>query len=63
MHENTVELEDMTPPNSPGQYFVARLHARDVAAISSMAGGDSTRAMCTTHVWVDNPDETARLVE
>jgi len=28
------KLEDMMPPNSPGQYFVARLHGRDVAAIS-----------------------------
>src|ERR1700694_5903930 len=26
------ELEDMLPPNSPGQYFVARLHGRDVGA-------------------------------
>ena len=29
---------------SPGQYFVARLHGRDVAAISSIAGDDTTRA-------------------
>src|SRR5918911_4648517 len=57
------ELEDMMPPNSPGQYFVARLHGRDVAAISSIAGGDSTRAMWNTYIWVDNADETARRIE
>jgi predicted enzyme related to lactoylglutathione lyase len=57
------ELEDLMPPNSPGQYFLARLHGRDVAAISSIAGGDSSRAMWNTYVWVDNADETARRVE
>jgi uncharacterized protein len=57
------ELEDMMPPNSPGQYFVARLHGRQVAAISSMADGDSARAMWNTYVWVVNADETVRRVE
>ena len=57
------KLEDMMPPNSPGQYFVARLHGRDVAAISSIARGDSTRATWNTYIWVDNTDETAQRVE
>ena len=57
------ELEDMMPPNSPGQYFVARLHGRDVAAISSIAGSNSTRAKWNTYVWVDDTDETAQRVE
>ncbi len=57
------ELEDMMPPNSPGQYFVARLHGRDVVAISSIAGRDSTRASWNTYVWVDNADETAVRIE
>ena len=57
------ELEDMMPPNSPGQYFVARLHGRDVAAISSIPGGNSTRAKWNTYVWADNTDETAQRVE
>src|SRR5919204_3584596 len=57
------KLEDMMPPNSPGQYFVARLHGWDVAAISSIAGGDAMRATWNTYVWVDNADETARRVE
>src|SRR5262245_58431848 len=48
------ELEDMMPPKSPGQYFVARLHGRDVAAISPITGGDSMRAMWNTYVWVDD---------
>jgi predicted enzyme related to lactoylglutathione lyase len=57
------ELEDMMPPNSPGPYFVARLYGRDVAAISSIGGGDSTRAVWNTYVWVADADETARRVE
>jgi len=57
------QLQDMLPPNSPGQYLLARLHGRDVAAISSIADGDSTRAMWNTYVWVDNADETARRIE
>jgi predicted enzyme related to lactoylglutathione lyase len=57
------ELEDTMPPNSPGQYLVARLHGRDVAAISSIAGGESTRATWNTYIWVDDADEAARRVE
>jgi len=57
------KLEDVMPPNSPGQYFVARLHGRDVAGISSIPGGNSTRAKWNTYVWVDNADETAQRVE
>jgi predicted enzyme related to lactoylglutathione lyase len=55
----------MMPPNAPGQYYVARLHGREVAAISSIATGsrDSSRATWNTYVWVDNADETARRVE
>jgi predicted enzyme related to lactoylglutathione lyase len=57
------EFEDMMPPNSPGQYLVARLHGRDVAAIGSITGGDSTPAMWNTYIWVDGVDETAGRVE
>jgi predicted enzyme related to lactoylglutathione lyase len=57
------ELEDMMPPNSPGQYFVARKHGRDVAAIGSVDAGESAPAMWNTYVWADNADETARRVE
>jgi predicted enzyme related to lactoylglutathione lyase len=57
------QLEDMMPPGSPGHYLVARLHGRDVAAISSIADADSTHAMWNTYVWVDSADETARRVE
>src|SRR5882762_3685865 len=56
------ECEDMMPPNSPGRYFVARLHGLDVAAISSSAGGDSTRATWNTYIWADDADEAARRV-
>jgi predicted enzyme related to lactoylglutathione lyase len=57
------ELEDMMPPNSPGHYFVARLHGRDVTAISSTADGDSPVARWNTYIWVDDADETAQRVE
>jgi predicted enzyme related to lactoylglutathione lyase len=67
------QLEDSMPPNSPGHYFVAKLHSRDVAAISSIAdaesspaAGESTRtgrAVWNTYVAVDSADEVARRVE
>src|SRR5215467_12199928 len=56
------ELEDMMPPNAPGHYFVARLHGREVAAVSSIAGDDPARTMWNTYIWVDNADETAQRV-
>ncbi|MBV8716168.1 MAG: VOC family protein [Chloroflexi bacterium] len=55
------DLENMMPTDSPGQYFVARKHGLDVAAISSNADGGA--ATWNTYVWVDNADETAHRVE
>jgi predicted enzyme related to lactoylglutathione lyase len=57
------ELRDMMPPNSAGQYFIAQLHGRQVAAISSIAGGDPNPAMWNTYIWVDDADEAARRVD
>jgi predicted enzyme related to lactoylglutathione lyase len=57
------QLEDMMPPGAPGHYFVAQVQGRQVAAISSIAGGESTRAMWNTYVWVDDADTTAERVE
>ena len=57
------ELEDMMPPNSPGQYFVARLDGRNVAAISSIAPGYPAHATWNTYIWVDDADQTAQRVE
>ncbi len=57
------ELQDSMPPNSRGHYFVARVQGRDVAAVSSLAGDEATRAAWNTYIWVDNADETARRVE
>jgi predicted enzyme related to lactoylglutathione lyase len=56
------EIEDMMPPGAPGQYLVARVHGRDVAAISSIADGSSS-AQWNTYIWIDSADETARRVE
>src|SRR4051794_19155618 len=56
-------LQDSMPPNSGGHYFVARVHDRQVAAISSIADGDTPRATWNTYVWVDSADEAARRVE
>ena len=56
------DIDDMQPPNSRGQYFVARLLGRDVAAISSSTGGNAARAVWNTYIWVDDADESAARV-
>ncbi|MBV9581105.1 MAG: VOC family protein [Chloroflexi bacterium] len=56
------ELENMLPTSAPGQYFVARLHGRDVAAISSIGPGDSERATWNTYIWVDDADAAGRRI-
>jgi predicted enzyme related to lactoylglutathione lyase len=55
-------LEDTMPPDAPGQYFIARLGGREVAAISSPMGDAPPRATWNTYVWVDSADETAARV-
>jgi uncharacterized protein len=56
------EFEDAMPPDSPGQYFFARIGGRDVAAVGSQPEGAPPRATWNTYVWVDSAEETASKV-
>jgi uncharacterized protein len=56
------EFEDAMPPDSPGRYFVARLHGGDVAAVGSLPEGAPATAVWNTYIWVRSADETASRV-
>jgi uncharacterized protein len=56
------EFEDVMPPGSPGEYFIGRLHGRDVAAVGSIPDAVPPVAMWNTYVWVESADETASKV-
>lgn len=56
------QFEDVMPPGAPGHYFTARLGGRDVAAIGSGPQDASPNPAWNTYVWVQDADETARLV-
>ena len=47
------EVEESMPEGSSGQYLMARLGGRDVAAISSQPEGPSQAAAWETYVWVE----------
>ncbi len=54
------QVEDVMPPDAPGQYFMARLRGEDVAAISGQMA--PSPAMWNSYVWVDDADATAAKV-
>ena len=56
------DIEDVMPPGSEGQYFIARIHGGDVAGIGGVAPGAPPVAVWNTYVWVENADETAAKV-
>jgi predicted enzyme related to lactoylglutathione lyase len=56
------EFEDVMPPDSPGRYFIARVHGGDVAAVGSQPEGAPPRAVWNTYVWVESADEAAAKV-
>ena len=56
------EVEDVMPPDAPGQYFMARIRGLDVGAISSIPEGAPPIATWNTYIWVDSADETAAKV-
>ena len=56
------ELEDVMPPDAPGQYFMARIRGKDVGAVGSIPEGAPQVATWNTYVWVDSADETASKV-
>jgi uncharacterized protein len=56
------DLEDVMPPGSEGQYFIARIRGGDVAAVGSIPEGAPQQATWNTYVWVESADETASKV-
>jgi predicted enzyme related to lactoylglutathione lyase len=57
------EFEEVMPPDSPGEYFIARLRGGDVAAAGSVPEGGPRMAVWNTYVWVESADETASKVQ
>ncbi len=53
------ELEDRMPADAPGNYFVATIRGKDVAAIGSQTEGAPSPPAWNTYVWADSADETA----
>ena len=56
------EFENVLPPDSPGEYFMARLRGGDVAAVGSIPEGMPQVAMWNTYIWVASADDTAAKV-
>jgi uncharacterized protein len=56
------EFEDMMPPDTESEYFVARLRGLDVVAVRSIPEGAPPIAMWNTYVWVESADQTASKV-
>jgi predicted enzyme related to lactoylglutathione lyase len=70
------EFQDVIPPNSEGNYFIARGEARgssifdlsgdkhggDVAAVRSIPEASPPTAMWNTYFWVNSADEAASKV-
>jgi uncharacterized protein len=57
------EFEDRMPADSPGQYFVAQLRGRDVAAVGSQPEGMPPTPVWNMYVCVDSADEAAAKVK
>ena len=57
------ELEDVMPPDAPGEYFMARIRGLDVAAVGSIPEGAPQMATWNTYVWVDSADDTPAKVK
>lgn len=56
------EIEDVMPPDVPGEYHMARIRGRDVAAIGAQPEAAPPEAMWNTYIWVDSADEAAQRV-
>ena len=56
------ELEDVMPPDAPGQYFIGRIRGDDVAAVGSQGEGSPPQAVWNTYIWVEDADATAAKV-
>jgi uncharacterized protein len=55
------EVEDVSPPDAPGSYFVGRLNGGDVAGVGDPQDGPR-EAIWNTYIWVDDADATAAKV-
>jgi predicted enzyme related to lactoylglutathione lyase len=53
------EIENVMPPDSPGEYFIAQLRGKSVAAIGSQPEGMPQVAMWNTYISVESAVETA----
>lgn len=57
------EFEDRMPAGAPGNYFVATIRGKDVAAVGSQMEGDSSQPAWMTYVWVESADDAAAKVK
>lgn len=53
---------DRTPAGAAGEWLVATLDGRDVAAVASLAAGAGTSAAWNTYIAVDSAEETTTMV-
>ena len=53
------EFEDRMPAEAPGNYFVATIRGKDVAAVGSQPEGAPPQPYWSTYVWVDSADAAA----
>jgi len=56
------DFEDVMPEGSGGEYFVARIRGREVAALGTIPESLPPAATWNTYVWVESADETASKV-
>ena len=56
------EFEDQMPSDAPGNYFMARLHGLDVAAIGSHPNEAPGTPVWNTYIAVDNADDAATKI-
>ncbi len=57
------ELEDRMPADAPGNYFVATIRGKEVAAIGSQTEGAPSPPAWNTYVWADSADEAAERAQ
>jgi predicted enzyme related to lactoylglutathione lyase len=57
------DFENVMPPESPGEYFIARIRGGDVAAVGSQPEGAPPMAVWNTYVWVESADDAAAKVQ
>jgi predicted enzyme related to lactoylglutathione lyase len=57
------DFEDVMPSDAPGNYFIARIRGRAVAAVGSIPEGAPPMATWNTYVWADSADDAAAKVK